>query len=230
MPEHLPHTNCTQRETATPLTSSCCCCCWRATSYYNSNLCSLQTLFTRTFLSTPYDWVRDISSLSHPVLPPPSGAKETCFCHSPLKLASCRMKEAEMKPNGTSKTNLQNENATHTRNEREKERKGDSKQLERDGRRKTAAAVASTATTAASPRYSFGDLPVTGLQRAPFALLNPLLLRLPGSPSQLTLTRQIALLSPSMLVLFIAFLTLFWLICFRCRFFLFAALLRLLSP
>lgn len=48
----------------------------------------------------------------------------------------------------------------------------------------------------------------------------------PPSPPQLTLTRQIALLSPSMLVLFIAFLTLFWLICFRCRFFLFAALLR----
>lgn len=137
MPEHLPHTNCTQRETASPpLTSaSSCCCCWRATSYYNSNLCSLQTLFTRTFLSTPYDWVRDISSLSHPVLffsPPPSGAKETCFCHSPLKLASCRTKEAEMKPNGTSKTNLQNENATHTRNEREKGREGDSKQLERE--------------------------------------------------------------------------------------------------
>lgn len=34
-------------------------CSWQATSYYNSNLCSLQTLFTRTFLSTPYDWVRD---------------------------------------------------------------------------------------------------------------------------------------------------------------------------
>lgn len=49
----------------------------------------------------------------------------------------------------------------------------------------------------------------------------------PPLPSPcLTLTRQIALLSPSMLVLFIAFLTLFWLICFRCRFFLFAALLR----
>lgn len=43
-------------------------------------------------------------------------------------------------------------------------------------------------------------------------------IHLPG----LTLTQQIALLSPSsMLVLFIAFLTLFCLICFRCRFFLF---------
>lgn len=87
-----------------------------------------------------------------------------------------------MKPNGTSKTNLQNENATHTRNEREKETEGDSKQLERDGRRKTAAAAA-TAETAASPRYSFGDLPVTGLQRAPFALINPLLpYACPASP------------------------------------------------
>lgn len=117
----------TARDGASSSSSSCsflcsffclCCCCWRATSYYNSNLCSLQTLFTRTFLSTPYDWVsRPVLRCSPPSFPPLRGANETCFCHSPLKLASCRTKEAEMKPNGTSKTNLQNENATHTRNE-----------------------------------------------------------------------------------------------------------------
>lgn len=64
-----------------------CCCCWRATSYYNSNLCSLQTLFTRTFLSTPYDWVsRPVLRCSPPSSPPSQGSERNLFLPFPIKI------------------------------------------------------------------------------------------------------------------------------------------------
>lgn len=128
MPEHLPHTNCTQRETARPVAPP------PAPSCAPSAACAAAVGEQRHIIIQIYAACKPFShALSYrhhmigcPVLccavllpppPPLRGAKETCFCHSPLKLASCRTKEAEMKPNGTSKTNLQNENATHTRNE-----------------------------------------------------------------------------------------------------------------
>lgn len=123
MPEHIPHTNCRSPGQSVESVAGL--------QYYNSNLCSQEgpgvgagTLFTRTFLSTAR---KGVAAAGHSL----SGKWKS------RKLAA----ETEMKPNGTSKTNLQNENATHRGREGVRSGAGEAQH---------------------PPRYSFGDLPVTG--------------------------------------------------------------------
>jgi len=112
MPEHIPHTNCNQQGVGIPesriqipdQSASC----FPGLQYYNSNLCSHEgTLFTRTFLSTAGDWVELGGEY------PPVAGHSLSGKWKTRRLAA----ETEMKPNGTRKTNLQNENATHTEGE-----------------------------------------------------------------------------------------------------------------
>jgi len=142
--------------------------------YYNSNLCSHEgTLFTRTFLSTAGDWVElggEYPSVAGHSL---SGKWKT------RRLAA----ETEMKPNGTRKTNLQNENATHTRGE-----------------------VGASGWKTSIPTVFVWRFACHRVRRIQDPQPSPY-----QNSFQMLLTHQISLLSPWLpLVLFIAFLTLFF--------------------
>lgn len=111
MPEHIPYTNCSQQgdRIRIPDQSGFC---FTGLQYYNSNLCSHQgTLFTRTFLSTASDWVAWVEKCRSGRLGRGGKGHSLSGKWKTRRLAA----ETEMKPNGTRKTNLQNENAKHSR-------------------------------------------------------------------------------------------------------------------
>lgn len=111
MPEHIPYTNCSQQgdRIRIPDQSGFC---FTGLQYYNSNLCSHQgTLFTRTFLSTAIDWVAWVEKCRSGRLGRGGKGHSLSGKWKTRRLAA----ETEMKPNGTRKTNLQNENAKHSR-------------------------------------------------------------------------------------------------------------------
>nr|AFA36411.2 MIP34109p1 [Drosophila melanogaster] len=175
MPEHIPYTNCSQQgvRIRIPDQSGFC---FTGLQYYNSNLCSHQgTLFTRTFLSTASDWVAWVEKCRSGRLGRGGKGHSLSGKWKTRRLAA----ETEMKPNGTRKTNLQNENAKHSR------------------WRGAAGGKAS--------------IPTVFVWRFACHRVRRILHFLLAAQTPILLTHQISLLSPWLpLVLFIAFLTLFF--------------------